>query len=210
MRVCWFTFVDGKPVTSDVEKPGYEYGNLYDFDTDRIIPTALIFAIRYLRQDEPELLLVKRSQKVGAMKGVWSPVAGIISCPEEDWQLDHPNRRTALRELEEEVGIVLPKETANIRRFHTYLAPRKGDQDPNMWGKNLVFAEVPSELATATLRLNWENEEYGWFRLSALMEQVSTGSTEDQAVSRIFAESRAPDLEFNLCSLFAHWASFLK
>ncbi len=99
--------------------------------------------------NENKILLLKRSDKVKSMKGLWAGVSGII---EKDEQ---PLAR-AKREIFEEVGldesqIKLLKSEKEMR----IVSPQYKNHE---W---LVFPFLFSS-ENPTIKLNWENSDYMW------------------------------------------------
>ncbi len=106
-------------------------------------------------RDNEKLLILKRSDKVKSMKGLWSGVSGIIENNEE------PLYRAKI-EIFEEAGITEDKITlikANEEmRIHS-------PQYKNHEWKIFPFL---FEATNPTVNLNWENSDFRWIRAEEL------------------------------------------
>ena len=105
--------------------------------------------------NENKILLLRRSDKVKSMKGLWAGVSGII---EKDEQ---PLAR-AKREIFEEIGlheaqIKLLKSEKEMR----IISPQYKNHE---W---LVFHFLFS-VENPTIRLNWENSDYRWISIDEI------------------------------------------
>ena len=105
--------------------------------------------------NENKILLLKRSDKVKSMKGLWAGVSGII-------EKDEPPLARAKREIFEEVGlhegqIKLLKSEKEMR----IISPQYKNHE---W---LVF---PFLFGTEnqTIKLNWENSDYRWISINEI------------------------------------------
>ena len=99
--------------------------------------------------NKDKVLLLKRSNKVKTMKGLWAGVSGIIEKNEE------PLQRAKI-EIFEEVGIVeekitLLKTAEKLRVSSPQYQNHEWEIFPFLFG-----TEDP------TIKLNWENSEYRW------------------------------------------------
>ncbi|MGI0101933.1 MAG: NUDIX domain-containing protein [Nitrosotalea sp.] len=108
-------------------------------------------------------LILKRSEKVKSMKGLWAGISGIIEGDEK------PTYR-AKREILEEVGITenkisLLKSAQQIRVD----SPQYANHE---W---LIFPFLFS-VQDPIITLNWENQEYGWIRPSELSQYQTVPS----------------------------------
>ena len=99
--------------------------------------------------NKDKVLLLKRSDKVKTMKGMWAGVSGIIEKNED------PLCRAKI-EIFEEVGIVEEK----IKLLKT--AKRLRVSSPQY--QNHEWEIFPFLFGTedTTIKLNWENSEYRW------------------------------------------------
>ena len=105
--------------------------------------------------NENKILLLKRSDKVKSMKGLWAGVSGII-------EKDELPLARAKREIFEEVGlhegqIKLLKSEKEMR----IISPQYKNHE---W---LVF---PFLFGTEnqTIKLNWENSDYRWISINEI------------------------------------------
>ena len=105
--------------------------------------------------NKDKVLLLKRSNKVKTMKGMWAGVSGIIEKNEE------PLCRAKI-EIFEEVGIVeekitLLKTAEKLRVSSPQYQNHEWEIFPFLFG-----TEDP------TIKLNWENSEYRWIDASEI------------------------------------------
>ena len=108
----------------------------------------------FIRSND-KLLILKRSDKVKSMKGLWAGVSGIIENNED------PLKRAKI-EILEEVGITedkitLVKSTEGMRVHSPQYENHEWEIYPF-----LFEAENP------TIRLNWENSQYEWINIEEL------------------------------------------
>ena len=102
-----------------------------------------------------KILILKRSDKVRSMRGLWSGVSGIIENNEESL-----NR--AKIEIFEEVGIrkdkiSLTKSVEKIKIF----SPQYEDHEWEVF--SFLFETKKTEI-----KLNWENSEFRWINVNEL------------------------------------------
>ena len=106
-------------------------------------------------KDNEKLLLLKRSDKVKTMKGLWAGISGIIEKNEE------PLKRARI-EIFEEVGITEDKITliksAEEMRVHS----------PQYENHEWEIFPFLFEANNPTIKLNWENSEYRWINVNEL------------------------------------------
>ncbi len=105
--------------------------------------------------NENKILLLKRSDKVKSMKGLWAGVSGII-------EKDEPPLARAKREIFEEVGlhegqIKLLKSEKEMR----IISPQYKNHE---W---LVFPFLFGA-ENQTIKLNWENSDYRWISIDEI------------------------------------------
>ena len=99
--------------------------------------------------NKDKVLLLKRSNKVKTMKGMWAGISGIIEKNEE------PLCRAKI-EIFEEVGIVEKKITlVKTAEKLKVISPQYQNHE---W-KIFPFLFRTEE---STIKLNWENSEYRW------------------------------------------------
>ncbi len=108
----------------------------------------------FLRDNE-KLLLLKRSDKVKSMKGLWAGVSGIIEKNEE------PLTRAKI-EIFEEVGITEDK--------ITLIKSAEGMRVNSPQYENHEWEIFPFlfEVKNPTIKLNWENSEFRWINMKEL------------------------------------------
>ena len=105
--------------------------------------------------NEDKILILKRSDKVKSMKGLWAGVSGII-------EKDEPPLARAKREIFEEVGlhedqIKLLKSEKEMR----IISPQYKNHE---W---LVFPFLFGA-ENQTIKLNWENSDYKWISIDEI------------------------------------------
>lgn len=113
---------------------------------------ALAPVINCVVRQGGRILLLKRSDKVGAYRGWWHVIAGY---------LDEPGvaaEQKALVELQEELGI--PKEAVeDVRRAEPIEA-----FDPDVAKTWIIHPVLVSVKGNPPIRLDWEHTEYRWVR----------------------------------------------
>lgn len=108
-------------------------------------------------------LILKRSEKVKSMKGLWAGVSGIIEGNEE------PLYR-AKREILEEVSIAENKIT--LLKSAQQIRTDSPQYENHEW---LIFPFLFS-VQDPTITLNWENQEYKWISPSELTQYQTVPS----------------------------------
>ena len=108
-------------------------------------------------------LILKRSEKVKSMKGLWAGVSGIIEGSEE------PLYR-AKREILEEVGMAENKIT--LLKSAQQIRTDSPQYENHEW---LIFPFLFS-VQDPTITLNWENQEYKWINPSDLTQYQTVPS----------------------------------
>ncbi|MGB9002826.1 MAG: NUDIX domain-containing protein [Nitrosotalea sp.] len=98
---------------------------------------------------DDKYLILKRSEKVKSMKGLWAGISGIIEGSEE------PIYR-AKREILEEVGITEDK--ISLLKSAQQIRVDSPQYANHEW---LIFPFLFS-VQDPTITLNWENQEYKW------------------------------------------------
>ena len=106
-------------------------------------------------RDNDKLLILKRSDKVKSMKGLWAGISGIIENNEE------PLSRAKI-EIFEEVGITednitLVKATEEMRINSPQYKNHEWEIFPFLFESN-----------KPTIKLNWENSDYKWIDIEEL------------------------------------------
>ena len=116
-------------------------------------------------QDDQKILILKRSNKVKTMKGLWAGVSGIIEKNET------PLTR-AIIEIYEETGIFEDKinliRIADVFRVNS---PQYENHEWEIYGF-LFGAKNPQ------IKLNWENSEYKWIEKEELQKFSTVPSLE--------------------------------
>ena len=106
-------------------------------------------------RDNEKLLILKRSDKVKSMKGLWAGVSGIIENNEE------PLTRAKI-EIFEEVGITEDKITlikaSEEMRIHS----------PQYKNHEWEIFPFLFESNNPTIKLNWENSDFRWIDIKEL------------------------------------------
>ena len=106
-------------------------------------------------QDEQKLLILRRSNKVKTMKGLWAGISGIIEKNET------PLTRAKI-EIYEETGISedkirLIKKAAKLRIHSPQYENHEWEIFPFLF-----------EAKNPDIKLNWENSEYTWITIDEL------------------------------------------
>jgi 8-oxo-dGTP pyrophosphatase MutT (NUDIX family) len=115
--------------------------------------------------DNQKLLILKRSNKVKTMKGLWAGISGIIEKNEE------PLTRAKI-EIYEETGIFEDKikliKTADVLKVNS---PQYENHEWEIYGF-LFGANNPK------IKLNWENSDYRWIKKDELTKFSTVPSLE--------------------------------
>ena len=106
-------------------------------------------------RDNDKLLLLKRSDKVKSMKGLWAGISGIIEKNEE------PLTRAKI-EIFEEIGITEDKIT--LIKSAEEMRVNSPQYENHEWE---IFPFL-FEAKNPTIKLNWENSEFKWINLEEL------------------------------------------
>jgi 8-oxo-dGTP pyrophosphatase MutT (NUDIX family) len=102
-----------------------------------------------------KFLLLKRSDKVKTMKGLWAGISGIIEKKEE------PLQRAKI-EIFEELGI--KKEQIKLLKTAEQMRVISPQYKNHEWE---IFPFL-FEVNNPQIKLNWENSEYKWIKASEL------------------------------------------
>ena len=106
-------------------------------------------------RDNDKLLILKRSDKVKSMKGLWAGISGIIENDEE------PLERAKI-EIFEEVGITEDKisliKATDEMRIHS----------PQYKNHEWEIFPFLFESDNPTVKLNWENSDFKWINVEEL------------------------------------------
>ena len=100
-------------------------------------------------RDNDKLLILKRSDKVKSMKGLWAGISGIIENNEE------PLTRAKI-EIFEEVGITEDK--INLIKATEEMRINSPQYKNHEW---IIYPFLFS-VKNPKIKLNWENSEYKW------------------------------------------------
>lgn len=106
-------------------------------------------------QDNQKILILRRSNKVKTMKGLWAGISGIIEKNET------PLTRAKI-EIHEEVGISEDK----IRLVKA--AERLKVNSPQYENHEWEIFPFLFEAKNPDIKLNWENSEYRWITIDEL------------------------------------------
>lgn len=116
-------------------------------------------------QDEQKLLILRRSNKVKTMKGLWAGISGIIEKNEV------PLTRAKI-EIYEETGISEDKirlvKNADKLRVHS----------PQYENHEWEIFPFLFEAKNPDIKLNWENSEYRWITIDELKNYNTVPSLE--------------------------------
>lgn len=122
-----------------------------DYSNAKAAPVVTVFV-----RCKGEILLLKRSEKVGTYRGKWNTVAGYLD------EL-RPVREKVLEELREEAGI-LEKDISSIRFGEPF---RTVDKKIN---RTWFVHPVIVELREKTCKIDWEHTEFRWIRPEELKD----------------------------------------
>jgi len=116
-------------------------------------------------QDEQKLLILRRSNKVKTMKGLWAGISGII-------EKNEPPLTRAKIEIYEETGI--SEDKIRLIKKATKLRIHSPQYENHEWEifPFLFAAKNPD------IRLNWENSEYKWITIDELKNYNTVPSLE--------------------------------
>ena len=106
-------------------------------------------------KDNEKLLILKRSNKVKTMKGLWAGVSGIIENDEE------PLKRAKI-EIFEEAGIT--EEKIKLIKAVEEMKVNSPQYENHEWE---IFPFL-FETKNPTITLNWENSEFKWINVDEL------------------------------------------
>ena len=106
-------------------------------------------------KDNEKLLLLKRSEKVKSMKGLWAGISGIIEKNEE------PLTRAKI-EIFEEVGIT--EDQITLVRTAEEMRVNSPQYENHEWE---IFPFL-FEAKNPTIKLNWENSDFKWITVEEL------------------------------------------
>jgi len=106
-------------------------------------------------KDDEKLLILKRSNKVKSMKGLWAGVSGIIENDEE------PLKRAKI-EIFEEAGIT--EEKIKLIKAVEEMKVNSPQYENHEWE---IFPFL-FETKNPTIKLNWENSEFKWINIDEL------------------------------------------
>ncbi len=106
-------------------------------------------------RDNEKLLILKRSNKVKSMKGLWAGISGII-------ENNEPPLKRAKIEIFEEAGI--------IEQDITLIKSAEGMRINSPQYENHEWEIFPFlfESKNPTIKLNWENSEFKWINVEEL------------------------------------------
>ena len=106
-------------------------------------------------KNDGKLLILKRSNKVKTMKGLWAGVSGIIENDEE------PLKRAKI-EIFEEAGIT--EEKIKLIKAVEEMKVNSPQYENHEWE---IFPFL-FETKNPTITLNWENSEFKWINVDEL------------------------------------------
>lgn len=113
----------------------------------------------FIRENE-KLLILKRSNKVKSMKGLWAGISGIIEKNET------PLERAKI-EIFEEVGI--KEEDTRLVKAAKEMRISSPQYENHEWEIFPFLFEVRNPI----IKLNWENSEFKWIKVDE-MEKYET------------------------------------
>lgn len=116
-------------------------------------------------QDEQKLLILRRSNKVKTMKGLWAGISGIIEKNET------PLTRAKI-EIYEETGI--SEDKIRLIKNAAKLRVNSPQYENHEWE---IFPFL-FEAKNPDIKLNWENSEYTWITINELKNYDTVPSLE--------------------------------
>jgi 8-oxo-dGTP pyrophosphatase MutT (NUDIX family) len=116
-------------------------------------------------KDNDRFLLLKRSDKVKTMKGLWAGVSGIIEGDEE------PLKRAKI-EIFEELGITEDK--IKFLKSSLEMKINSPQYENHEWEIFPFLFEVKNPI----IKLNWENSEYRWITKNEIKNYETVPSIE--------------------------------
>lgn len=114
-------------------------------------------------QNKNKFLLLKRSEKVKTMKGLWAGISGIIEKDEK------PLERAKI-EIFEELGI--DKESIRLLKASQQMKITSPQYKNHEWE---IFPFL-FEVKEPKIKLNWENSEYRWIKVEELQNYETVPS----------------------------------
>ena len=112
-----------------------------------------------------KILILKRSQQVSTMKGLWSGVSGIIE-----------NNETAIKrakiEIFEEVGI--KEQNIELIKSGNEISVESPQYKNHQW----IISPFLFQTEISDIKLNWENSEFRWIHVNELKEFNTVPSLE--------------------------------
>jgi len=106
-------------------------------------------------KDNEKLLILKRSDKVKSMKGLWAGISGIIEKNEE------PLKRAKI-EIFEEVGIT--EDMITFVRSAEEMRVNSPQYENHEWEIFPFLFEAKNPI----IKLNWENSDFKWINVEEL------------------------------------------
>jgi len=106
-------------------------------------------------RDNKKLLILKRSDKVKSMKGLWAGISGIIEKNEE------PLKRAKI-EIFEEVGIT--EDMITLVRSSEEMRIDSPQYENHEWEIFPFLFEAKNPI----IKLNWENSDFKWINVEEL------------------------------------------
>ena len=121
-------------------------------------------------KDNDKFLLLKRSNKVKTMKGLWAGVSGVIEKNEE------PLKR-AKTEIYEELGI--PEDKIKFLKAASKIMVHSPQYENHEWEIFPFLFEVENPV----IKLNWENSDYKWITVNEIGSYETVPSIEKVLLS---------------------------
>ncbi len=115
-------------------------------------------ATSLLLNNDGNLLILKRSNKVKTYKGLWGGVAGYVEKNEKPYE-------TAIKEIKEEVG--LKKEDVSlIKKLDPIVFTDFYEQKRYDWEIFVFLFEIRKK---SKIKIDWEHSEYRWIQPSEII-----------------------------------------
>ncbi len=159
------------------------------------IPVVLVFVTSCAEHPRKKdsvrrALFMKRGFEIGAMRGKWSPIAGVDDQVGPDGTYgDTESLSVAVSELWGEAG---------LKSVSLTLFGENRYADPNWVGRTWLQKLVHAEVDKLEVTLNWENYGYAWIPVPAISHYIATGEIQDPYLSAFVNEGNVVEEQGNL------------
>lgn len=172
----------------DEENPDeFKWYNFGNPEVDPEIPVVLGFVTRdftypFGEQPGAELLLLRRSFRVGAMQGYWTPVAGVddFVATEEKGDAD-TTKLSMIDEFCDEIGLNVEPEEITLFAANDYPDPV---MEGRVWKQQLFHVHKKIDKVT----IDWESTGAIWIPLTAIDALVNNGTTDNPSLNGVLRD----------------------